>query len=105
MTRTQRLEAYLRECKRAYYTGVVTDEEYGRYELTEELTGHHHHLFCSSCGRTSDVTLVATGITVPRAFLGCGTFGGIGGVRDLVGRGLDRKAAFAAPLSSVATTS
>ena len=41
-------------------------------------------------------TLGTTGITVPRAFLGCGTFGGIGGVRDLVGRGLDRKAAFAA---------
>ncbi len=36
---------------------VVTDEEYGRYELAEELTGHHHHLFCSSCGRTMDVTL------------------------------------------------
>jgi len=41
-------------------------------------------------------TLGTTGIPVPRAFLGCGTFGGIGGVRDLVGRGLDRKAAFAA---------
>jgi len=40
-------------------------------------------------------TLGTTGIAVPRAFLGCGTFGGIGGVRHLVGRGLDRKAAFA----------
>jgi Aldo/keto reductase family len=40
--------------------------------------------------------LGTTGITVPRAFLGCGTFGGIGGARHLVGRGLDRKAAFAA---------
>ena len=43
-----------------------------------------------------DRTLGTTGITVPRAFLGCGTFGGIGGVRDLIGRGLDRNAAFAA---------
>jgi len=41
-------------------------------------------------------TLGTTGIAVPRAFLGCGTFGGIGGSRHLVGRGLDRKAAFAA---------
>jgi hypothetical protein len=41
-------------------------------------------------------TLGTTGITVPRAFLGCGTFGGIGGARHLVGRGLDRQAAFAA---------
>lgn len=40
-------------------------------------------------------TLGTTGVAIPRAFLGCGTFGGIGGVRHLVGRGLDRKAAFA----------
>lgn len=36
---------------------VLTDEEYGRYELTEDLTGHHHHLMCSSCGRVEDVTV------------------------------------------------
>jgi hypothetical protein len=40
-------------------------------------------------------TLGTTGIAIPRAFLGCGTFGGIGGARHLIGRGLDRKAAFA----------
>ena len=40
-------------------------------------------------------TLGTTGITIPRAFLGCGSFGGIGGARHLVGRGLDRSAAFA----------
>ena len=34
-------------------------------------------------------TLGTTGIAIPRAFLGCGTFGGIGGARHLVGRGLD----------------
>ncbi len=34
-------------------------------------------------------TLGTTGIPVPRAFLGCGTSGGIGGARHLVGRGLD----------------
>jgi len=36
---------------------IVTDEEFGRYELNEDLTGHHHHLFCAVCGRTSDVRL------------------------------------------------
>lgn len=36
---------------------VLTDEEYGLYELTEDLTGHHHHLLCSSCGRVEDVTI------------------------------------------------
>jgi Fur family transcriptional regulator, ferric uptake regulator len=25
-----------------------------RYELSEELLGHHHHLVCSSCGRMED---------------------------------------------------
>ena len=42
----------------------------------------------------TSTTLGTTGIAIPRAFLGCGTFGGIGGVQHLVGRGLDRKAAF-----------
>lgn len=34
---------------------VTTDEGYGRYELTEELTSHHHHLICRSCGRVEDI--------------------------------------------------
>jgi Fe2+ or Zn2+ uptake regulation protein len=37
---------------------VVTEEDHGRYELTEDLTGHHHHhLVCSNCGRMEDVDL------------------------------------------------
>jgi aryl-alcohol dehydrogenase-like predicted oxidoreductase len=40
-------------------------------------------------------TLGTTGIRVPQVFLGCGTFGGIGGARHLVGCGLARDAAFA----------
>ena len=36
---------------------VITEEEFGRYELTEEFTEHHHHLICSSCGRVEDVTI------------------------------------------------
>lgn len=39
---------------------VATDEEHGRYELAEELTGHHHHLACSGCGRMRDVEMPAT---------------------------------------------
>jgi Fe2+ or Zn2+ uptake regulation protein len=34
---------------------VVTDDEFARYELGEDLTGHHHHLVCSSCGRVEDL--------------------------------------------------
>jgi Fe2+ or Zn2+ uptake regulation protein len=34
---------------------VITDEDFGRYELTEDLTGHHHHLVCSNCGAVEDV--------------------------------------------------
>lgn len=36
---------------------VITDEDFAHFELTEELTGHHHHLVCSSCGRVEDVSL------------------------------------------------
>jgi Fe2+ or Zn2+ uptake regulation protein len=34
---------------------VVTGEGFGRYELAEDLTGHHHHVVCSSCGAMEDV--------------------------------------------------
>lgn len=34
---------------------IVTRDDRTRYELTEELTGHHHHLVCSSCGLVEDV--------------------------------------------------
>lgn len=36
---------------------IVTDDDFARYELTEELTGHHHHLICRLCGRVADFTL------------------------------------------------
>jgi Fe2+ or Zn2+ uptake regulation protein len=34
---------------------VHPDDGFARYELTEALTGHHHHLICSGCGRVDDV--------------------------------------------------
>ena len=38
---------------------LITDEGFGRFELTEDLTEHHHHLICSNCGRVEDVTIPA----------------------------------------------
>jgi Fe2+ or Zn2+ uptake regulation protein len=29
--------------------------DHGRFELAEELSGHHHHLVCGGCGRVADV--------------------------------------------------
>jgi Fe2+ or Zn2+ uptake regulation protein len=44
-------------------SGVVrrihADDGFARYELTEALTGHHHHLICSNCGRVEDVAFPA----------------------------------------------
>lgn len=34
---------------------VVTHDEFAHFELTEDLTEHHHHLICSSCGSVEDV--------------------------------------------------
>lgn len=36
---------------------IVTADEFARYELAEDLTGHHHHLICSACGDVRDVTM------------------------------------------------
>lgn len=38
---------------------VVTSDERSRYELAEDLMGHHHHLICTSCGRVDDFTVSA----------------------------------------------
>ena len=36
---------------------IVTSDEFSRYELAEDLTGHHHHLICSACGDVRDFTV------------------------------------------------
>jgi Fe2+ or Zn2+ uptake regulation protein len=36
---------------------IVTHDDFYRYELAEELTGHHHHLVCDRCGLVEDFTL------------------------------------------------
>lgn len=35
---------------------VAANDEFARFELAEDLTEHHHHLLCVSCGRLTDVT-------------------------------------------------
>lgn len=36
---------------------IITHDEFARYELAEDLTDHHHHLICSSCGDVNDFTV------------------------------------------------
>jgi Fur family ferric uptake transcriptional regulator len=36
---------------------VAATDELPRYELAEDLTGHHHHFLCTSCGSVEDFTL------------------------------------------------
>ena len=36
---------------------LVSSDERSRYELAEDLIGHHHHLICTSCGRVDDFTV------------------------------------------------
>jgi Fur family transcriptional regulator, ferric uptake regulator len=38
---------------------VAVNDEYFRFELAEEITEHHHHLLCTTCGRVIDVTPTA----------------------------------------------
>ncbi len=33
---------------------VESTDDHTRFELHESLTGHHHHLVCTSCGRVED---------------------------------------------------
>ncbi len=36
---------------------ILTADEFARYELAEDLTEHHHHLICETCGDVTDFTL------------------------------------------------
>ncbi len=36
---------------------VTGSDEFARYELAENLAGHHHHLICSACGSVVDFTV------------------------------------------------
>jgi Fur family transcriptional regulator, ferric uptake regulator len=34
---------------------IAASDEFARFELAEDLTEHHHHLLCTTCGRVIDV--------------------------------------------------
>ncbi len=34
---------------------VVGSDDHSRFELSEDIAGHHHHLVCGSCGKVEDV--------------------------------------------------
>ena len=36
---------------------ITTSDEWARFELAEDLTEHHHHQICQSCGQVRDFTL------------------------------------------------
>lgn len=36
---------------------IVTSDEHAHFELAEDLTEHHHHLICTSCGTVTDFTV------------------------------------------------
>ena len=36
---------------------VFSTDDIGRYELNEEILGHHHHMVCSVCGDMRDVVI------------------------------------------------
>lgn len=38
---------------------LVHGGDHAHYELAEELTEHHHHLICESCGHVVDITFDA----------------------------------------------
>ncbi len=35
---------------------VAGTDDHGRFELAEDLAGHHHHLLCDSCGIVADIS-------------------------------------------------
>lgn len=38
---------------------LVHGNDHARYELSESLTEHHHHLICEECGTVRDITFAA----------------------------------------------
>lgn len=41
--------------EQAHVVHRLVTHDFARYELAEDLTGHHHHLVCSNCGRIEDL--------------------------------------------------
>lgn len=41
-------------CEAGVARRIVGADDLGRFELSEDLSGHHHHLVCESCGTVAD---------------------------------------------------
>ena len=39
---------------------IVASGDFARFELAEDLTEHHHHLICATCGSVEDFTAPAS---------------------------------------------
>ncbi len=68
---------------------LIALDDLTRYELAEDLTGHHHHLICEVCGRIEDFTMPETLEAELEAYLDTVAarhgFDGVGHDLDLVG--------------------
>lgn len=42
-------------CEAGVARRLVGADDLGRFELSEDLSGHHHHLVCQACGKVADV--------------------------------------------------
>ncbi len=38
---------------------ILSGAEHARFELSDDLLGHHHHVICTACGRVEDFTVPA----------------------------------------------
>ena len=43
--------------KAGVVTRVMSSDEWARFELAEDLIGHHHHLMCAGCGVVQDIVV------------------------------------------------
>lgn len=61
-------------------------DEFARYELAEELAGHHHHVLCAVCGAVADVP---TSIPLERALADAGRLAADATGFDVTGHRID----------------
>ena len=43
--------------KAGVVTRVMSSDDWARFELVEDLMGHHHHLMCAGCGVVQDIVV------------------------------------------------
>jgi Fe2+ or Zn2+ uptake regulation protein len=65
---------------------VAGTDDHGRYELAEDLAGHHHHLLCDTCGVVTDI---ATSPRLERALAEAGRVAGEEAGFEVTGHRID----------------